>query len=213
MIVTNDMKNTKDLKIVNAGMGWVTRDNFGCENKKLSRNHKGISSLYSRLRNDSIVLADIKNFGRFDMPSKLVCCAAALALHDSGFIYSPGKKTQKFGIIGTSVNGSLYSNERYFRDYVEKGRDLARGNLFIYTLPSSALAEAAICLGLGGPMLYVGINTDHLKGAVCRAQTMIMQGDAEAMLAVNFSETDATCYCLRQEDRAAWEMTDEGECV
>jgi len=198
-IVTNNMKSTKDLKVVTAGKGWVTRDSFRCENKKLLCSHGGISSLYSRLRNDSIISADIKNFGRFDVPSKLVCCAAALALHDSGLIYSPGEKRQKFGIVGTSEKGSFYSNERYFRDYVEEGRELARGNLFIYTLPSSALAEAAIYFGLSGPMMYIGINANHLESVVSRAQTMIIQGDAEAMLAVKFSETSAACYYLRQE--------------
>jgi len=205
------MKNTENLKIVKAGVGWVTHDSFGCENKKLSYKHEGIKSLYSRLRNDSIFLADIKNFGRFDLSSKMVCCAAALALHDAGFIYSALEKRETFGIVGTSENGSLDSNEKYFRDYVAEGRELARGNLFIYTLPSSALAEAAICLGLGGPMLYVGTDTDYTESVLRRARAIITQQDAETMLAVNFSDKNATCYCLKKEPCAAERLKSEGD--
>ena len=203
----SNMNKTMDVEIVNAGVGWVEHKSFGCENKNLLYSHEGISSLYARLRKDSIISADIKNFGRFDMPSKLVCCAAALALHDSGVTFSPEKKMLGFGIIGTSEKDSLYSNERYFRDYVEEGRSLARGNLFIYTLPSSPLAEAAISFGLAGPMLYMGMDRNHLENIVLRAKKMISQGDAGAMLAVNFSENSARCYCLKQSDCAARRMS------
>ena len=206
----HNMKNNMDIKTENAGKGWVTCDRFGCENKKLSCEYENISSLYSHLRNESIFSADVKNFGRFDMPSKLVCCAAALALHDAGFIYSLGNKDERFGIVGTSENGSLYSNERYFKDYVEEGRELARGNLFIYTLPSSSLAETAISLGLSGPMLYIGTE-DNSEGVVSWAETMIRQRDAEAMLAVNFSETEAVCYYLRREDHIVDKNTEGRE--
>ena len=202
------MENTKNLKIIKAGMGWVTSNKFGCENKEISSDHEGMAFLYSKLRNDSIFPVDIKNFGRFDVPSKLVCCAAALALHDAGIVSSCDKK-ESFGIVGTSEDGSLHSNEKYFRDYIEGGRDLARGALFIYTLPSSPLAEAAICLGLSGPMMYVGVSENHLDKALCHAQSMIVHGDAKTMLAVCYSETDAKCYCVKKEDSGSCGMRDE----
>jgi 3-oxoacyl-[acyl-carrier-protein] synthase II len=192
-----DMQKTKNIKIIKAGIGWVTGDKFGCENKEILSDHEGIMSLYAKLRRDSILLADIKNFGRFDIHSKLVCCAAALALHDAGIVPSDDVK-KSFGIVGTSEEGSLHSNEKYFRDYVEEGRELARGALFIYTLPSSSLAEAAICLGLSGPMMYIGVEEDHIAKALSHAETMIKHGEAETMLAVCYSETEAKCYCLKK---------------
>ena len=192
------MKNKKNIKINKAGKGWVTGDKFGCENKQISSAHDGISSLYSKLRGDLILPEGIKNFGRFDMPSKLVCCAAALALHDAGVVPADDEKGS-YGIVGTSEDGSLHSNEKYFRDYIEEGRDLARGALFIYTLPSSPLAEAAICLDLRGPMIYIGVNDNHMEKALCHAQSMIIHGDAQVMLAVCYSEKDAKCYCLKNE--------------
>lgn len=60
------------------------------------------------------------------------------------------------GLIGTNRAGSLEANRLYFSDYLQAGRVLARGNLFVYTLPSSPLAEAAIHFGFQGPMLYMG---------------------------------------------------------
>jgi len=50
----------------------------------------------------------------------------------------------------------LWSQRFVFLDYVQAGRKLGRGSLFIYTLPSSPLAEAAIHFGLQGPVLYIG---------------------------------------------------------
>ena len=194
----NNMKNTKKVKIIEAGIGWVTCDKFGCENKEISSDHGGILSLYSKLRNDSIFPVDIKYFGRFDVPSKLVCCAAALALHDADIVPDVDEK-ESFGIVGTSEYGSLYSNEKYFRDYIEEGRSLARGALFIYTLPSSPLAEAAICLGLSGPMIYVGVGGDHLAKVLSHAKSMIRHGDARTMLAIHYGEMKAKCYCLKNE--------------
>ena len=62
--------------------------------------------------------------------------------------------------------GSLQSDLEYFRDYLEGGRTLSRGNLFIYTLPSSPLGEAAIHFGLLGPLLYAASEGNALTAVL-----------------------------------------------
>ena len=79
--------------------------------------------------------------------------AVALALRDAGIEYSARNK-QDTGIIATSGAGSLQSDLDYYADFVKNGRTLSLANLFIYTLPSSPLGEAAIHFGLTGPLLF-----------------------------------------------------------
>lgn len=193
------MTDMKVAEKLNAGEGWISRDHYGCAAKGIKQSYEDISALYSRLLKDSALRQPIKNFGRFNRPSKLACCAVALALHDAGVVY-PFKEKQDIGIIGTNERGCLNSNLRYFKDYVDTGRKLARGNLFIYTLPSNPMAEAAIHFGLGGPLLYLSAGRDCATVMMRRAEALILQEEARAMLAVKIDETDATCYFLRRKD-------------
>ncbi|MGQ9499188.1 MAG: hypothetical protein ACUVQ6_02265 [Dissulfurimicrobium sp.] len=61
----------------------------------------------------------------------------------------------------------------YFRDYLDSGRRLARGALFIYTFPSSLLGEAAIHFGLKGPLFRVSVPGGGLSIAVSMAADML----------------------------------------
>ena len=70
-------------------------------------------------------------------------------------MWGDGQK-RNIGLMGASEAGCLASNRAYFQDYLGGGRTLARANLFVYTLPSSPLAESAIHFGLMGPMVYMG---------------------------------------------------------
>jgi len=135
------------------------------------------------VRKWEIFARPVKNFGRFDMTAKLTCCAVALALQDAGIAYSEGQRLP-IGVIMTGSHGCLQANECYFRDYVDSGRTLARGNLFIYTLPTSAAAETAIHFGLAGPTLYVGSHSDGICSAVDAAARVLEGGDASVMLVV-----------------------------
>jgi 3-oxoacyl-[acyl-carrier-protein] synthase II len=86
-------------------------------------------------------------------------------MKDAGFSCIPQKK-QDIGIVGASDSGSMQSDIDYFKDYLDCGRTLSRGNLFIYTLPSSPLGEAAIHFGLQGPLLYAASAENPLMTAL-----------------------------------------------
>lgn len=185
--------------IVISGIGWISKKKYGCVKKAVCRGYTDIKSLHSKLQNESIFLYPVKNFGRFDMTSKMACCAGALALHDAGVKYSE-KRKQDIGIIGTNTDGCLRSNLNYFKDYVQTGRKLARGNLFIYTLPSSSLAEAAIHFGFQGPLLYIMFPQKQVSSLLQYVEGIISRKEASTVLAMKVDEKKAVCFVLSGED-------------
>ena len=168
------------------GIGWLTKDAYGC----IAR---GERSIYDggpgpdSLR-DQLFPRPVKNFGRFDRLSRMACSGVALALRDAGF-----EDTQKrdIGLIGTSREGSLRTDLDYFRDYIKGGRTLSRGNLFIYTLPSSPLGEAAIHFGLLGPLFYVADHGHSLAPLLDLAAEMIENREASFMIAGTAGEEES----------------------
>ena len=140
--------------VIISGIGWITQEKYGSVGTRLSQNYSKNISLHSQLLDKGIFLHPVKNFGRFDKISKETCSVVALAFQDAGVSYTENDN-KDMGLIGTNTLGSLFTNMAYFKDYVENGRSLSRGNLFMYTLPTSPLAEAAINCGCQGPLLYI----------------------------------------------------------
>jgi len=180
-----------------SGIGWITKKKYGCVNKAIRRDYTDIKSLHSNLQNESVFLYPVKNFGRFDITSKMACCAGALALHDAGIKYSE-KHKQDIAIIGTNTDGCLISNLNYFKDYVQTGRKLARGNLFIYTLPSSPLAEAAIHFGFQGPLLYIMFPQKQIPSLLQYAEGIISRREVSTVLAMKVDENKAVCFVMKR---------------
>lgn len=172
------------------GIGWIDGREYGQVRAGARTRYPQDPGPGGLWQDTGIFEMPVKNYGRFDATSKLTCCACALALRDSGALEGPT------GILGTSRNGCLESNRAYFKDYIDCGRTLSRGNLFIYTLPSSPLAEAAIHLGLTGPTLYVTSPEPDPALLFDTAACMMSAGDADTMLAVQADETEAICFAL-----------------
>ncbi|MEW6379962.1 MAG: hypothetical protein AB1611_10195 [bacterium] len=181
------------------GIGWITAKEYGCVAQNISRTLPPMKSIHGQLSNEGIFLYPVKYFGRFDAVSKMTCCAIALALHDAGLVYSEDRK-QDMGIVGTNERGSLESNISYFQDYVESGRTLARGNLFLYTLSSSPLAEAAIYFGCQGPVLYLGFQRQDISSLLSCAGHMLCSEGVSGMLAVAADEEEAVCFCMQPKE-------------
>jgi 3-oxoacyl-[acyl-carrier-protein] synthase II len=179
------MKTERD-NIAVLGAGWMTGGRHGCV--RLGGSGAG-DDPFALVRRTELFETPPKNFARFDIPSRVTCCACALTLRDAGL--SPAADASAVvGMVATNESGCTETNQAYFLDYVQAGRTLARGNLFIYTLPTSPLAEAAIHFGLRGPSLYWGGPAGRgygaaLAEAVERAAACVAAGEAAAMLAVS----------------------------
>jgi hypothetical protein len=188
--------------IVIKGIGWITLSEYGGIKKKLQRDYNDLKSLHFHLQHESVLKYAIKNFGRFDVASKMTCCSIALALNDAGITYSNHMK-HDIGILGTNNDGCFESNLAYFKDYVSGGRIMARGNLFIYSLPSTPMAEAAIYFGFQGPLLYIKFQHNKIPSMLRYAGKMILRGETSKMIAVEASEKKSICFVLGKHDNAS----------
>lgn len=182
------------------GIGWVTKTGYGSVRLGLQHQFAEGEGIHS-LAKLGLFSHPFKNFGRLDGVSRLTVSAVALALQDAGMEYSLANK-QDIGIIGTSCEGSLKSDIDYFKDFVENGRTLSRANLFIYTLPSSALGEAAIHFGLVGPLLYASGVDDSIKEFLDMAGEIVGAGEAGRMLVGKIVKEEALYFVIdsKQED-------------
>ena len=181
------------MKIIVRGIGWLTPEGYGCIRSELRHTYEDGEGVHTLPKKD-IFSHPFKNFGRLDRLSRMTAAGISLALRDGSLGYAPDRK-QDIGIIGTSSAGSLATDLLFFRDYLECGRKLARGGLFIYTLPSSPLGEAAIHFGLLGPLFYLAAGNASPGAVFDAAEVLLLQQEAEAMLAGVAGE-DAALYCL-----------------
>lgn len=143
-----------------------------------------------------------RNFGRLDADSKAAAYAVALTLTDAGIKYPLMPETVA-GMAGGSSEGCLTADVLYFRDYLDEGRTLGRGNYFIYTLPTSPLAECAIHFGLAGPVLYTAGSNGYGGGialALSTALSAIEDGQAGLMLAGGVSGAEAMFMAVGKSD-------------
>ena len=179
------------------GIGWINKEEYMCvmQNKRIR--YSDTTSFEGLYRKD-IFSYPFKNFGRLDNVSKMVCYAVALALKDAEEPYSSENK-KNMGVIGTNTDGSLGSDIDYFKDYLGSGRKLSRGNLFIYTLPTSPLAEAAIHFGLQGPLLYMTAEKAKLSLVVRTAEDMLLLEETQSVLA-GINNNDEAMYFVFKKD-------------
>jgi len=169
------------------GIGWINNKEYGCIRSNMIESYK--DGVFPK---NKIFPFAYKHIGRLDNVSRLTCAAAALALKDAGIECSPEMKHDA-GIICTNTSGSYETDMHYFRDYLDSGRTLSRGNLFIYTLPSSPAGEAAIYFGLQGPLLYIADRKKPMVNALHTAADMVLGNEASMMLAGG-AEADRAIY-------------------
>jgi 3-oxoacyl-[acyl-carrier-protein] synthase II len=167
------------------GVGWLDATVYGQLRRQVSISYAERMTLRELGKNEGLFRYPVKNFGRFESVTQVVCCVTALALQDAGIDYAEGRRLD-IGLLGTDGTGCLESNRNYFEDYVKSGRTLSRANLFIYTLPSSPLAEAAVHFGLQGPQLYMRSARAELTTLIHRAAGMIRRGEVSKMLVYRF---------------------------
>jgi len=183
------------LKTTVLGAGWLDAGTFGCVRRSERTAYGGKTGIQPPWQNAELLGGPVKNIGRFDAVSRLTCCACALALRDAGLSAEESRKLD-IGILGTNTDGSLDANRSYFSDYLKAGRKLGSGHLFIYTLPTSPLAEATIHFGLKACNLYIGHDGGGAETLLDDALLLIEDGQAARILAVKAASSEAICLLL-----------------
>jgi 3-oxoacyl-(acyl-carrier-protein) synthase len=95
-----------------------------------------------------------KRWGRMDRISRLAVVETGRALAAAGILHFEGGRpvtTGQGGLIGVTRRGSLTSDLAY-AETLKQGPEMASPILFSYTLPNTALSEAASHYGLTGPV-------------------------------------------------------------
>lgn len=178
--------------MVVTGVGWLSAWGYGLVKTGVQRPlGSGKQALPPRAE---VFRYPFKNFGRLDKTSQRVCCAVGLALRDSGWI-GPWEPETLVGIVGGGRRGCMDADILYFEDYLRSGRTLGRGNYFVYTLPTSPLAEASIHFGFRAATLYLQDSAGGMGRVMDTAADLIRDGEASIMLA-GISEADSACFAV-----------------
>jgi 3-oxoacyl-[acyl-carrier-protein] synthase II len=160
--------------------GWIDPSGIGCRGGASWHRPLNAGQQESLCKDGTLFDTPPKNSARFDIASRHACIAIALALKSTHI-----KGRQGMGTIAVNQQGCLPANSRYFSDYVQSGRVIGRGNLFVYTLPSSAISEAVIHFDLHGPTFHVsGLGGSPLDVALTTAVRIVRNRRAPAMLVV-----------------------------
>ncbi len=191
------MKTTDSLHI--RGVGWLNASAWG--GGLCGEGESGPASWDGLWKRNEIFSNPVKNTGRFDVATRQTLVAVALALRDASRCgnASRGRGT---ALVGVSHAGSTASNLAYFNDYLGAGRILARGNLFIYTLPSSPLAETAIHFGFEGAMVYAGFTGNETASLLLTARTLLVDGAPDVM-AIRVTGEEAIAFWMSHTDVAS----------
>lgn len=151
----------------------------------------------------ALVGRPVNYYPRMTTEARFCLCAASMALgatpwRESGNpeIGRPEIGRPEIGLVCGGFDGCLAANQEYFRDYVASGRSVGRGNLFIYTLPTSVLGEVAIVLALTGPCLFIHDETRPLPALARHARQLVADGEADAMLALWSDSSAAVCIAV-----------------
>lgn len=154
-----------------------------------------------RAPNPSIVLfpRPVENFGRFPEYAKLACETAALALKAGGIDRATGNKLD-VAMLCAGYENTTDADCNFFQDYLDCGRELGRGALFVYTLPTSALADVSIALGLTGAALYLESDITPFAELYLTARGMIENGETKSALLL--WQNRQTSLCALVDDRA-----------
>ncbi|MDD4098269.1 MAG: hypothetical protein PHC30_05830 [Lentisphaeria bacterium] len=110
---------------------------------------------------------DLGDFRRAGPNAKRAILAALLAAADCGPAWQP----ETTAVLGWNGDGCATENALFWQDYTANGRTQARGALFVPTLCSVPLCEAAIALGIHGPAVYLQAEADALADALALADT------------------------------------------
>lgn len=183
---------------------WLTPAHHGVINIHASRCwHAPSPDLASSQVVTQLVGKPVKYFQRMTPEARWVLAASAMALREGAL---PPDVLQDVGMLAGRFEGCQQADQRYYEDYLASQRTLARGNLFVYTLPTSVCGAVSVVLGLAGPSLYVRQDQQPLAHLLTTAQRMVHAQEAQAMLAIWSDEQAAVCFLVQQAIRESIDL-------
>lgn len=174
-----------------AGAAWVNQSGYRMAFHPESGSTQQARELYRRLDDEAFMKKNTGAVRKLDAVNLRAFYAMAFALYDARTAWK-----SETALTGTGGAECTHANEAYYSDYVQYGRKLGRANLFIYTLPTSPLAEAAIHFGLQGPLYYSASIGQPFKHMINQAQMLLNDGvPAVLSLWQEVAESAAVFFC------------------
>jgi len=178
-------------KALITGLGWISAVNSGRGADQLKpRWDEGTPSI------PTSILSSIKGgsrFGRLDLFSQTGVAAVGLALQDAGHLPLNRPDTGEAGCqlqnqpasiaLISSTTSSCSLTDHDFYKTVQSDPGLASPGLFVYTLATSFLGEAALRFSLTGASMAVFEPQPHAGAALTLALEELTSGDDEIVVA------------------------------
>lgn len=138
---------------------------------------------------EGVPKANVQDFRRGGEKVRQAILGSIAALYDAA-----AAPEETIPILGCGNEGSFTENLLYFNDYIEHGRDGGRGQLFVGTLPSTPLCEAAIALNLHGPAFYLdpGADSEQLREEV---ELLFADPTVSRILVLKFRNGELQVFC------------------
>lgn len=187
-------------------LGWCDMQHWGSVGANTSLRHGATPDLSVSAEVEGLIGGEVRYYARMPMQTRLSLVAMGQALRASHW----GKSgLREIGMTTAGFDGCLDANHVYFRDHVETGRGAGRGSLFIYTMATSTIGEAAIALGLSGPALYVHHDVDPVTNLIEVSRQMATDGQADGVLALWSDTQAAVCFAIGAESGNGFDATIE----
>lgn len=130
---------------------------FGTPDSRHTLSFENLPQLKQLLTEDShIIPADLEDFRRASQIVRLAQLAALLCASAC-----PDWSPDGTAIIGVNGSGCAHNNRVFWDDFVSHQRDSARASLFVPTLPSIPICEAAISLAIHGPARFILTSSEE----------------------------------------------------
>lgn len=173
-------------------ISWLKENEYGNSKKSLKKFEQLNEEL--NLMKNELFEKKVSNFGRFDISSRKACLLSKILISELNDF-----DRLETGIIGVGDCGSKYSDINYFNDFIEHNEESGRSNLFIYTLPTSPMAETSIYFKLEGPLLFLTFEDFPIHEALIIAINFIKNKEAKQMFIIQTekdNELEGFALCI-----------------
>ncbi len=174
-------------------LGWCDMEHWGCVGACAAPRHGTMPDLAASADVEILIGRPVRYYSRMPIQTRLSLIAMSQALQASRWEEAG---IREIGMTTAGYDGSLDANQRYFQDYVETGRITGRASLFIYTLATSTVGEAAIVLRLTGPALHVHSDVVPVTTLIEQSRQLVMEGQSQGVLALWSDTRAAVCFAV-----------------